>query len=152
MFKHGKTNKIYYSVRDKIRYYTGILDGNIKADDNLKKKAKWRLPQLRRIDEQSYSDPTVILTDDSLFGNTISKPRLCIAIKDDSKNRLFVAPIYKTTSKQVVFDNDISRQISKTSDGKNKWISKDNVYEDKYMTPKLILSNRDKKKIKKLYE
>lgn len=152
MFKHGKTNKIYYSVRDKIRYYTGILDGNIKADDNLKKKAKWRLPQLRRIDEQLYKEPTPIVTDDKLFGNGISKPRLCIVVKKDAKHNLLVAPVYNTTSKQVVFDNDITRQISKTSEGKNRWIRKDEVYENKYIEPRLTLTKSDKLKIKRLYD
>lgn len=152
MFKHGKTNKIYYSVREKIRYYTGILDGKIAATDQLKKKAKRRLPQLKRIDKQSYAEPKVIITDDKKFGNGISKPRLCIVIKEDNKQRLFVAPVYKTTSQQVIFDNNITRQISKSSDGRNKWISKDEVYEDKYIEPRLTLTTRDKSKIKRLYD
>lgn len=152
MFKHGKTNKIYYSVREKIRYYTGILDGKIAATDQLKKKAKRRLPQLKRIDKQSYAEPKVVITDDSIFGNTISKPRVCIVIKEDAKHQLFVAPVYKTTSKQVIFDNDITRQISKTSEGRNKWISKDQVYEEKYIEPRLMLTTRDKSKIKRLYD
>ena len=152
MFKHGKTNKIYYSVREKIRYYTGILDGKIAATDQLKKKAKRRLPQLKRIDKQSYAEPKVIITDDKTFGNAISKPRLCIVVKEDAKHNLLVAPVYKTTSKQVVFDNDITRQISKTSEGKNKWIGKEAVYESKYIEPRLKLTKSDKLKIKRLYD
>ena len=152
MFKHGKTKHVYYSVRDKIDYYTDILNGKIEANDDLKEKAKWRLPQLQRIDNQSYKDPTPIVTDDKTFGNGISKPRLCIVVKKDAKHNLLVAPVYNATSKQVVFDNDITRQISKTSEGKNRWISKDEVYENKYIEPRLTLTKSDKLKIKRLYD
>lgn len=152
MFKHEKTKHIYYSVHDKISYYTDILNGKIAATDQLKKKAKRRLPQLKRIDKQSYAEPKVIITDDKTFGNAISKPRLCIVVKEDAKHNLLVAPVYKTTSKQVVFDNDITRQISKTSEGKNKWIGKEAVYESKYIEPRLKLTKSDKLKIKRLYD
>ena len=58
----------------------------------------------------------------------------------------------KNTSNYVVLDNDIERQISKTSDGKNKWIARDEIYEDKYIVPHAELSERDKAKIRRLYK
>lgn len=151
MFKHGKTNYVYYSVREKINYYTDIVQGKIAADDKLKAKAARRLPELQQIDKQSYSEPIVIVTDDKKFGNGISKPRLCIAVKEDNKKRILVAPVMKVTSNYVIFDNNIDRQISKTADGRNKWIDRSDIYEDKYISPRLELTERDKAKIKRLY-
>lgn len=152
MFKHGRTGKIYYSVREKICYYKKILDGQIPANAELKAKAKKRLPELQCIDKQSYDDPKILITDDKKFGNRISKPRLCVAVKEDNKNRVFVAPIMKNTSNYVVLDNDIERQISKTSEGKNKWISRDEIYEDKYIVPHAELTDCDIAKIRRLYK
>lgn len=151
MFKHGKTNYVYYSVREKITYYTDIINGKRAADDKLKAKAARRLPELQQIDKQSYFEPKVIVTDDKKFGNGISKPRLCIAVKEDSKQRVLVAPVMKATSNYVIFDNNIDRQISKTADGRNKWIDRNDIYEDKYILPRLELTERDKAKIKRLY-
>lgn len=152
MFIHGKTGRIYYSVRDKIDYYNGVLSGKIKASNELKEKAKERLKELKNIYKQSYNEPKVIVADDKKFGNQINKPRMCVAIREDNKNRIFVAPIQKNVSNYIVFDNDINRQISKTSDGRNKWINRDDVYEVKYFSPELKLTTRDKEKIKRLYK
>ena len=151
MFKHGKTGYIYYSGREKINYYTDIIKGKRAADDTLKAKAIKRLPELQRLDKQSYSEPKVIVTDDKKFGNGISKPRLCIAVKEDNKKRVLVAPIMKVTSNYVILDNNIDRQISKTADGRNKWLDRNDIYEDKYFSPPLVLTERDKAKIKRLY-
>ena len=151
MFKHGKTNQVYYSVREKINYYSGILKDKT-AKPELKAKAIRRLPELQCIDSQSYDEPKVVVTDDKKFGNGMSKPRLCIAVKEDNKKRVLVAPVMKVTSNYVIFDNNIDRQISKTADGRNKWIGRDEIYEDKYITPRLELTKRDKEKIKRLYK
>ena len=151
MFKHGKTGQTYYSVREKINYYTDIVKGKRAADDRLMAKAKRRLPELQQIDRQSYSEPKVIVTDDKKFGNGMSKPRLCIAVKEDSKKRILVAPLMSVTSNYVILDNNIDRQISKTADGRNKWIDRSDIYEDKYITPRLELTKRDIAKIKRLY-
>lgn len=64
-----------------------------------------------------------------------AEPRLCVAIKQDSKSRILVAPIMKTTSNQIILDNNIERQISKTADGRNKWIEHSDVYDERYITP-----------------
>ena len=93
----------------------------------------------------------MIVTDDKKFGNGISKPRLCIAVKEDNKKRVLVAPIMKVTSNYVILDNNIDRQISKTADGRNKWLDRNDIYEDKYFSPPLVLTERDKAKIKRLY-
>ncbi|MDE5601612.1 MAG: hypothetical protein K2J16_03855 [Clostridia bacterium] len=152
MFKHGMTGKTYYSVREKINYYSGILKGKTPSTPELKEKAKKRLPELQRINEQSYNEPKIIVTDDKKFGNGISKPRLCVAVKEDDKKRVLVAPIMKNNSNYIILDNDIERQISKTSDGKNKWIDRNDIYEGKYIIPHAELTARDKAKIKRLYK
>lgn len=152
MFKHGKTGEVYYSVREKIKHYNKIAFNDKSATAAQKQHAMQRLNELTAIDKSTYIEPTIIVTDDKRFGNGISKPRLCVAIKEDSKNRIFVAPITKTTSNQVILDNDIERQISKTADGKNKWINRDDIYEVKYISPHSELTERDKRKIKRLYK
>lgn len=151
MFKHGKTGQTYYSVREKINYYTDIVKGKRAADDKLKAKAARRLPELQRLDSQSYNEPRTVIVDDKTFGNPMSKPRLCIAVKEDNKKRVLVAPLMKVTSNYVILDNNIDRQISKTADGRNKWVRHEDIYEDKYITPRLDLTERDKAKIKRLY-
>ena len=150
-FTHGRTGYTYYSVREKIDYYTSIVSGARKADDKLKAKAKRRLPELQRLDNQSYNEPRTIVVDDTTFGNPMSKPRLCIAVREDNKNRVMVAPLMKVTSNYVILDNNIDRQISRTSDGRNKWVKREDIYEDKYITPRLELTERDIAKIKRLY-
>ncbi len=152
MFKHEKTGKIYYSVREKIKHYSKIAFNDKTATPVQKKHALQRLDELKAIDNVSYNEPTIIITDDKKFGNGISKPRLCVAIKEDDKKRILIAPITKTTSNQVILDNDIERQISKAADGKNKWINRSDVYESKYISPHAELTERDKRKIKRLYK
>lgn len=152
MFKHGKTGKIYYSVREKIKHYSKIAYNDKTVTPAQKKHALKRLDELKALDNSSYTEPKIVITDDKKFGNGISKPRLCVAIKQDSKSRILVAPIMKTTSNQIILDNNIERQISKTADGRNKWIEHSDVYEEKYITPHLELTERDKRKIKRLYK
>lgn len=38
MFIHGKTNKIYYSVREKIKYYNDIISGKKVLHPKLNEK------------------------------------------------------------------------------------------------------------------
>lgn len=85
------------------------------------------------------------------FGNNISKPRLCVVTAKDNKGRLFVAPVYKKTSKTIVLDKQIDRQISKTSEGHNKWIDISDVYETKVLNGVKPLTKYDKAKISDLY-
>ena len=58
------------------------------ADDELKAKAEKRLPELQCLDNQGYGDPRIIITDDKKFGNGISKPRLCVAVKEDYEKHI----------------------------------------------------------------
>ena len=52
-------------------------------------------------DKQSYNEPRFVVTDDKLFGNKISKPRLCVAVTEDSKLRVMLAPVVKRTTKTM---------------------------------------------------
>lgn len=79
MFKHGKTGKVYYSVREKINHYKKRID-----DKNLtvaqREYAKQRVGELTYLNNLTYTEPELIVTDDKVFGNGISKPRLCAVI------------------------------------------------------------------------
>lgn len=152
MFVHGKTGKKYYSVREKINYYKKVIAGKVPdAPATTKRKAKLRLKTLNRINTQSYSDPKLIVTDDKHFGNGISKPRLCVAVKEDQKGRIMVAPLYKRTSRTVIMDKNVDRQVSNTSDGHVRWLDRSDVYEQKCVDSKISLTRYDKNKIKSIF-
>lgn len=151
MFVHGKTKKTYYSIKEKIKYYKGVINGTIKSDVKTKRKAKARLKSLTKLDSRSFNEPTLIITNDNHFGNEMSKPRLCIVTAKDNKGRVFVAPIQHKSTKSIVLDKQIDRQISKTSDGHNRWIDKSDIYETKYIKNVKKLTKYDIAKIKDLY-
>lgn len=151
MFIHGRTNKKYYSIKEKINYYKKVINGFVDCDIKTKRKAKVRLKSLQKLDNRTFDEPTLIITNDTHFGNKMSKPRACVVTSKDNKGRLFVAPIYDKTTKTVVLDNQIDRQISKTSEGHNKWIDISDVYETKYIAGIKPLTKYDKSKIKDLY-
>ena len=91
MFIHGKTGKKHYSVREKINYYTRVIKGKEQGvSAATKRKAPLRLKTLQRINEQSYDTPRIIVTDDKHFGNKESKPRMCVALKEDAKGSVLV--------------------------------------------------------------
>lgn len=144
MFKHGKTNYTYYSVREKINYYKSVIAGNREAPVATKRKAKARLKTLQKINTQSYAEPTLIMTDDKHFGNGMSKPRIGVVIATDEKNRLLVAPLNKRTTQAIILDNQINRQV----DERRAWIDKSEVYETKYVDGVKSLTKYDKEKIK----
>lgn len=148
MFKHGKTGKIYYSVREKINYYSKIVNGNVSSTPELKAKAEKRLPELQKINNQSYDEPKIIITDDKFFGNPISKPRLCVAVLEDNKKRVLLVPIVKRSTKTIVLDNDFNRQISNRP---IRFVDKNDIYERKYIAGNVELTVYDKAKIKKLF-
>ncbi len=148
MFKHEKTGKIYYSVREKINYYSGILKGKIPATKELKEKATKRLLELQKINTQSYDEPVMIVTDDKHFGHKMSKPRACVVVGQDSKKRLLACPVHSRTAKTVILENDTSRQV----ESKPKPIDRSEVYETKYISGLAILTNSDKKRLKAIHE
>ena len=154
MFKFGKDEKEkeYFSIREKIDHYTKRLKNVKSLTDGQRKYAEKRLKQLKQIDAQSYSQPTLVLTDDTKYGNKLSKPRVAIVVKTRDNGELLVAPLYKTTSKQVVLDRDCGRQISKTGDGKNKWLTRDDIYDLRDVTDIEPLTEYDKRKIINLYK
>ena len=143
MFIHGKTNKKYYSVREKINYYKKVIAGTQQAPASTKRKAKARLRTLQRIDAQTYREPTFIVTNDKHFGNKINKPRLGIVIDADNRGRLLVASVNQRTSNAVILDREPSRQV----DERKKWIDKSEVYETKYIDGVKSLTKYDKAKI-----
>ena len=99
-------------------------------------------------DKQSYNEPRFVVTDDKLFGNKISKPRLCVAVTEDSKLRVMLAPVVKRTTKTMILDEDIERQVS---DIPVKWVNKDDIYERKYIDSKAELTKHDRAKLGVLF-
>ena len=97
---------------------------------------------LTKLNNRDFNEPTLVVTDDKVFGNKISKPRLSVVIDKDD-DRLLVLPIYHRTTKQIILDNAPERQI----DIRKRWIDKSNVYEDKYIDGAKSLTRYDKKKI-----
>lgn len=147
MFTHGKTGKVYYSVREKINYYSEVLKGKKPATKELRAKAEKRLHELQRINNQSYAEPTMIVTDDKHFGNAISKPRACVVVGQDSKQRLLTCPVYDRTTKIVILENDTSHQVDK----KVKFLDRSDVYETKYISDLATLTSGDKKRLRAIY-
>lgn len=148
MFIHDKTNKTHYSVREKIKYYNGILSGKITADSKKKRKAKLRLKTLTKINNQTYNEPRLIVTNDKHFGNGINKPRLCVAYTEDNKKRIKVFPIRERTTKSIIIDNNVERQIESTY----RWLDKSDVYETKYINNVKPLSIGTKRIIKSVHK
>ena len=147
MFKHGKTGQVYYSVREKINYYSNILKGKIPASRELQAKAKQRLPELQSIDAQSYDEPTMIVTDDKHFGHKMSKPRACVVVGQDEKKRLLACPVHHRTTKIVILENNTSRQV----EGTPKPLDRSDVYETKYIRDLAVLTSGDKKRLKAIH-
>lgn len=150
MFKHGKTNYVYYSVNEKIKHYNNILktgktfDGKVLTASR-REYAESRLEYLNSLKNRSFNDPDLIMTNDNHFGNAISKPRVCAVIDTDKKGRVLVAPVEKRTTKTIILDNDYERQIG----NKRTWIDRSEIYEvDRYITNVAHLSNNDMAKIK----
>ena len=148
MFKHGKTGKQYYSVREKINYYKGVIAGKIQAPAATKRKAKARLKTLTRINNCDYKEPTLIVTDDKRFGNEISKPRVAVVVKQDYKGRLLVAPVNRRDIKTIILDKAPDRQITP----RLKALDRSDVYEMKYVSGAKPLTVYDKRKIKEIYK
>lgn len=147
MFKHGKTGKVYYSVREKIKYYNNIAFNDKSVSSAQKKYALQRLNELKTIDKSSYVEPTMIVTDDKHFGDGISKPRACVIVGEDSKKRLLACPVHRRTVKTVILENDTSRQV----DNKIKPLDRSDVYETKYISGLATLTNGDKKRLKAIH-
>lgn len=148
MFKHGKTNKTYYSVFDKIKYYRAVLSGKVfGASPDLKDKAKRRLKELEKIKESNFTEPDMVVVDDAHFGNGISKPRLCVAYGIDSKGRVQVHPVNKREISTLVLEYDASRQVG----SKFKPLDRSDIYEAKYINAS-SLSDKEKRKIKSMWK
>lgn len=148
-FTHGRTGYTYYSVNEKINYYTGMLKSGKTADgkpisEAQEDYARGRLSVLQGLRSRSFAEPTMIVTDDKHFGNAISKPRACVIVGVDKKNRLLAAPVYKRTVKAVILDNDYNRQVEPWE----RPIDRSDVYEIKYIDGLKPLTENDKGKIK----
>jgi hypothetical protein len=111
MFKHERTGKVYYSVREKINYYNKIVKGKIEVPASTKRKAKIRLKSLNKLNNRTYEEPTLIMTDDKHFGNSIHKSRIGIVIDKDNKDRVLVKPLHKRTTKSLILSNYPDRQL-----------------------------------------
>ena len=118
------------SIREKINYYNNVIQGKVAANPAVKRKAKNRLKTLTRLNNTVYDEPEIVVTNDSKFGNPISKPRACVVIDFDTKGRVLVSPIEKRTSQSVILDKQIDRQIA----NKRKWIDRSEIYETKYIS------------------
>ena len=148
MFFHGKTGKPYYSIRDKIKYYNkrAYNDSSVTAEQ--KAYALKRLGELKALDKHPYNEPRFVVADDKIFGNGISKPRLCVAVTEDDKQRVMLAPVVKRTAKTMLLDEDVDRQVS---DRPVKWVNKSDIYERKYIDSKAELTKHDKAKLGVLF-
>lgn len=146
MFKHGMTEKVYYSVREKINYYKAVIDGRRDAPAAIKRKAKLRLKTLEKLNARTFDEPTLIVTDDKHFGNETHKPRLGVVVAQDKRggDRVLVAPIHHRTSKVVVLDRTPDRQV----DERKNWVNKSEIYETKYISSVKPLTKYDKAKIR----
>lgn len=103
---------------------------------------------MNKINSQSYSEPVLIITDDKRFGNGISKPRLCVAFAEATKNLIMVAPINRRSTKNIILDKQPERQINPPV----KCIDKSDVYEPKYLSNVYSLTKYDKAKTKEIYK
>ena len=148
MFKHGKTGQTYYSVREKIKYYNKRAYNDSSVTPEQKAYAIKRLGELNVLDKKPYNEPRFVVTDDKFFGNGISKPRLCVAVTEDDKQRVMLAPVVKRTAKTMLLDEDVDRQIS---DRPVKWVNKSDIYERKYVDSKAELTKYDKAKLAVLF-
>ena len=147
MFKHGKTGQIYYSVREKINYYSKRAYNNKSISPAQKQHALNRLAELKAIDSARYDEPTMIVTNDRRLGNGIDKPRACVVLGEEEKKRLVVSPVYDRTVKAVILDNDYTRQV----DSVEKRIDRSEVYELKYIDGLMPLTENDKRKIRYIH-
>lgn len=147
MFQHGKTGKIYYSVREKIKYYFKRAYNDKMVTSEQKAYALRRLGELRILDKSDYKYPTMIVTDDKKFGNGISKPRACVVVGIDDKKRLLVCPVHDRSVKAVILDNDVTRQV----DGRSKPIDRTDVYEIKNIDGLKPLTLNDRRKLQAIH-
>ena len=131
MFFHGKTGKPYYSIRDKIKYYNkrAYNDSSVTAEQ--KAYALKRLGELKALDKQPYNEP-----------------RFVVAVTEDDKQRVMLAPVVKRTAKTMLLDEDVDRQVS---DRPVKWVNKSDIYERKYIDSKAELTKHDKAKLGVLF-
>lgn len=144
MFKHGRNSEfVCYSVNEKIKYYTKMLSSKSPRD---RERAETRLVQLNGLKARTFVEPDLIVTNDTHFGQKMSKPRLCAVIDADSKGRVYVAPIVHRTSKAIILDNDHDRQLG----DKRAWVDRSEIYETKYIDGVQPLTRNDKEKIKKI--
>lgn len=147
MFKHGRTGKIYYSVREKIKHYSKIAYNDKTASPKQKAHALCRLSELKELDKRPFIEPTMVVTNDKHFSNSIDKPRACVIVGIDSKKRLIAHPVHDRTSDVVILDNDITRQV----DGQYALIDRSDVFETKYIDELAELTEADKRKIKAIH-
>lgn len=104
--------------------------------------------ELRKIENQSYSEPTLIVTNDKRLGNKIDKPRACVVIGTKGKDWLRVCPIVERTTKAVIMDNDMDHQVDHTE----KYIDRSEVYELNSIDTLKNLTENDKKKIRYIHK
>ncbi len=147
MFIHGRTGEKIYSVREKIKHYSKIAYNDKSATSAQKKHALQRLDELKAIDSCKYDEPIMIVTDDKHFGHKMSKPRACVFVGQDSKNRLLACPLHKRTAKTVILENDTSRQVESTT----KPLDRSDVYETKYINGLATLTKGDIKRLKAIH-
>lgn len=147
MFIHGRTGEKIYSVREKIKHYSKIAFNDKTATPAQRKYALKRLDELKALDNRTYNDPTMIVTDDKHFGNAISKPRACVVIGQDNKKRLLACPVHKRTVKTVILENDTTRQVDSTI----KPLDRSDVYETKYINDLVTLTSGDIKRLRAIH-
>ena len=148
MFVHSKSGKVYYSVREKINHYKAIIAGKKQVPDYVRARAERRLRELQALEQRSFDEPTLVVTNDSKFGNPVSKPRLCVVVDKDDKGRLYVAAVHHRTSNSIILDKQIDRQV----DERKKWIDRSEVYDTKLIKGVKPLTRYDRAKIRFIHK
>lgn len=67
MFVHGKTKQVYYSVREKIKHYSKRAYNDKSVTPEQKAYALKRLGELKALDNQPYTEPRFVVTDDKFL-------------------------------------------------------------------------------------
>lgn len=145
-YQNGAYTKKNYSIREKINHYTAILNGKKKYPVS-KEYAEMRLKELKALDKRTFSEPTIIATCDRYLNGKEFKPRAGVVVGKNNAGKLLVCPIRKRTTKTVILENDITRQVEAGA------ISLDcaEVYETKLIDGLKPLSKSDIQKIKAIH-
>lgn len=147
IYKNGNYIKKNYSIREKINHYTAILKGQ-KSYPVSKEYAEMRLKELTALNKRTFDEPTMIVTCDRYLNGKDFKPRAGVVVGKDNKGKLLVCPVRKRTTKTVILENDITRQVEAGAIS----LDRAEVYETKLIDGLKPLSKSDIQKLKAIHD